>query len=204
MVQLRDGSIAISKFNGRRVAKFWLEGNYVNNISVDGFTHGLALAHDENDIILCCNDTEEDRTKGTVNSRLVIMDQALHIQRQLMVPSGREVVRRACQNRNGDFVAITSKRCFVLSRLGVLKLIYKFNGIVHSVCTDKHGNIIILHEERSTKMASMYDANLVFVKCLFTFPHTYAENKTASMTLGRNGCLWISLYDKVGCVKYIV
>ena len=202
MVQLADGSILITKYRGKRVAKFWLEGNYVDNNKIEGYTMGVALTYDSNHMILCCNDILEDTRNKQANARLLIMNPTLAIQALLKIPSGGEIVRRACQNRNGDFVAVTAKRCFVVTNTGVLKFIYKLHGIIYSVCTDKYGNIILLHEMEAVKLVSLFDANLNRLKGLCKFRYESPEAIKCSMAQDNDGCLWISVLDRIGRIQY--
>lgn len=202
VVQQSDGSLITTKYRGQRLTKFWLEGNYVDKNKTQSYTLGISLTRDGNNIILCCSDIWEEGKRKLANSRLLIMSPVLEVQQELRVPSGCEIVRRACQNRNGDFVAITSRRCFVLGRTGALKYIYKFKGRVHSVCTDKYGNIIILHEESGTKRISLYNASMIWIKGLCTLVYASAEETTCALTMGGSGLLWVTSRNRIGCIKY--
>ena len=202
VVQLNDGSLMTTNYRGQRLTKFWLEGNYVDNSKTQAYTLGISITRDGNRMIVCCSDIREERKRKLANSRMLIMSPTREVQQELRVPSGREVVRRACQNRNGDFVAITSSRCFILGQTGELKYIYKFKGRVHSVCTDKYGNIIIVHEESGTKRISLYNASMIWIKGLCTLVYASAEETTCSLTMGANGLLWVTSRNRIGCIKY--
>ena len=187
------------------MAKFCMISETVAVRKFDAFVSGVSLTGDETSVIWCCNDVKaesKDNKSRKGNGKIIITDADLDIQVQINIKCGGEVLRYAVQKRNGDFVAVTTKTCYILSSLGIMKSSYSCGELIHAVCVDKQNNFLILHGENEQITLSVYDSSFVSSKDVCSFTCNLPGNMKCNMALDNGGSLWVGFNDRIECIKY--
>ena len=204
VIQAPDSCLITTEYNGPRVAKFFINSDGIEKVAkLHGFIQGVSLTHDGNSVIFCCNETKDDSKKHKSNAQLLLTNHSLEIKMQVNVNSGGDIIRYAAQKSNGDFIAMTSGKCFILSSVGCIKSTYNFYGQVHSACLDKKDNLLILREEEQSNAVSLYDSKFEVLKDLFRFTkEPKKRHANCCMTLGGQDSIWVGFSDRVQSIKY--
>ena len=177
------------------------------------FVNGISRTADKTGIIWSCNVTNKEITTKSnakrgakspqnFNGKLIITNEDLDELVQINIKSGGEVLRYATEERDGDFVVMSSKSCFVLSRIGTVKSTYTFDYFVRGICINKQDNVLVLHGEDDSIRLSIHDSNFASSKEVYSFGSSLPTSKICCMTLDAKDSLWVGAGDKIMCIKY--
>ena len=173
------------------------------------FVNGISRTADKTGIIWCCNVTNKEVTTKSnakrpqnFNGKFIITNEDLDELVQINIKSGGEVLRYANEKRDGDFVVMSSKSCFTLSRTGVVKSRYTFDYFVRGICINKQDNVLVLHGEDDSIRLSIHDSIFASSKEVYSFGGTLPKSKICCMTLDASDSLWVGAGDKIMCIKY--
>ena len=121
---------------------------------------------------------------------------------QLNINTSGDVIKYAVQKSNGDFIAATTKRCFILSSIGCVKSSFNFVGTMHGTCLDRRDNFIIVRDNEGSKIVTLLDSKLEERKDLITLTETSHVNAKYCMTIDEQGDVWLSYGNTIQCIRY--
>ena len=200
--QTTDSTLVATEFSGSRAATFRLWTDVIAMKSLNGFVQGVSATRDGTCLIFCCSDTKTANKKHAVNGHISITNLSLEVQMQLNINTSGYVIKYAVQKSNGDFIAATTKTCFILSSLGCVKSSFNFVGTMHGACLDRQNNFIIVRDNDGSKVVTVLDSKLEGRKDLITLTETLNVNAKYSMAIDEQGDVWLSYGNTIQCIRY--
>ena len=173
--------------------------------SLSGLAQSVSTTRDGTCLLFCCSDTKAAKKNHAMNGHILITNLAIEVHMQLNVSTCGDILRFCFQKSNGDFIAATSRTCFILSSIGQVKSSFYFVGAIHGACIDKRDNFIIVRDEAGSKIVTLLDSNLEGRKDLIKLTdNPLGVNVRFCMAVDDQGDMWVGYGNTIQCIRYIL